>query len=437
MSRSAAPSSNPSDSSFLSQAECSPRFLAVGGTLSEAVRMFQSDADLRLLPVVDARGAPRGAIFEKDVRRLLLNPFGHALLQNPSISSEIESFLRPCPIIELTSDVGTLVNHYRRCDGREGMILTRGGQLFATLSNRRLLMLAAEAEARAAAVRLDRAGRIERVSEHFEGQVASLSAQMVQLANAVQRLAEATVDRAQIAGDRAAAVASAAAQTRHSMIEVAHRGAGLAAAFSQIESSLEQSRKVASQTAERVGNGVERSRHLTDGTRTVDQVMNLIGEIAGKVNLLSLNASIEAARAGTSGAGFAVVAAEIRGLADQTQDATRDIAGEVGVLRTGIGQVAADFLQIEEAIGGMALSSGDLDRAITAEAGTTRLIARNVREAEQAAESIEEAVGTIVQSVQSAATSARELDGLANDLRRGAEALNHEVGSFLGLLQAA
>lgn len=427
----------PPDARFLTDAERSPLSLDHGGTLKQAVALFQSDADLRLLPVLDARGAPCGAIFEKDVRRLLLNPFGHALLLNPSITSDLRSFLRPCPTLEVTGEIATLVEHYRRCDGREGMILTRGGRLFATLSNRRLLMLAAEAEARASADRLARAARIEQVSERFEGQVASLSTQMVQLANAVQRLAEATVDRAQIAGSRAAAVAGAAAQTRTSMAEVANRGAGLAAAFGQIEQSLAESRKVARETVERVENGAERSRQLVDGTRTVDQVMALVGEIAGKVNLLSLNASIEAARAGTAGAGFAVVAAEIRSLADQTQEATQGISGEVVALRSGIGQVANDFVRIEQAIGGMADSSSDIDRAITAEADTTRLIARTVLEAQQASESIEAAVGTIVQSVRSAATSARELDSMANDLRRGAELLEKEVGGFLTLVRAA
>ncbi|WP_300975050.1 methyl-accepting chemotaxis protein [Sphingomonas sp. LHG3406-1] len=426
-----------SRATFLTEAELSPRFLAATGTLREAVAMFQQDADLRLLAVLDADRRPRGAIFEKDVRRLLLNPYGHALLQNPTVSADIASFLRPCPTMEVTEDIGALVDHYRRRDGREGMILTRRGLLHATLSNRRLLMLATGAEAAAAAARLRRAERIESFSTRFEGQVASLSSQMVGLANSVQRLAEATVDRAQIAGTRAAAVASAASQTRTSMVDVARSGVGLAAAFDQIERSLEQSRAVARRSAERVSSGVDRSRRLADGTRTIDQVMALVGEIAGKVNLLSLNASIEAARAGAAGAGFGVVAAEIRGLADQTQAATEGISGEIGALRSGIADVAGDFVEIETAIEEMAASSRDIDRAITAEAHTTRLIARTVGEAQDAAVSIEDAVGTIVHSVRSAAASAKELDAMANDLRRGAELLQSEVGDFLGLVRAA
>jgi hypothetical protein len=76
---------------------------------------------------LDRAGRPAGAIFEKDIRRLLLNPFGHALLRNPYYNHNFEEHVRTCPIMELSSDVGALVDHYRRRDGREGMILTVGG----------------------------------------------------------------------------------------------------------------------------------------------------------------------------------------------------------------------------------------------------------------------------------------------------------------------
>ena len=417
--------------------ERTPLSLAPGGTLRDAVTLFQRDADLRLLPLTDASGRPTGAIFERDVRRLLLNPYGHALLQNPTINSELETFRRPCPTHEITGDIAALVNHYRRSDGREGMILTRHERLFATISNRRLLMLAAEAEAQAASVRLARAERIADAGARFETGSAALSTQMTQLADAVQRLAEATVDRSTIAGNRAAAVATAAIQTRDNMGHVAERGASLASAFGQIEQSLAVSRRVADDTVARVGSGAERSRALLSAAGTIDQVMAMVAEIAGKVNLLSLNASIEAARAGSAGAGFAVVAAEVRSLSDQTHNATQAITGEVRALRMGIEQVAHDYAELEQSIAVLVGSNREIDRAITAEADTTRLIARSVGEAGAAAAGIENSVATIVHSVRAATTSACELDNLANDLRRGADALGNEVTSFLEVVRAA
>lgn len=142
--------------------------LTLSSTLADAVAAFQLDTDMRLLPIVDLSRQPIGAIFEKDVRRLLLNPFGHALPQNPTFSAAIAQHIRPYPAYEATDDMGTLVDHYQREDGREGMILTRGGTLFATLSNRRLLMLSATHEQRAQQARVERARRIEKAGARFE-----------------------------------------------------------------------------------------------------------------------------------------------------------------------------------------------------------------------------------------------------------------------------
>jgi len=422
---------------WLTQAELNPLSLTLASSLADAVAIFQTDTDLRLLPILDGLDRPVGAIFEKDVRRLLLNPFGHALLQNPTFNSDLESFLRPCPIHEMTDDIGALVDHYRREDGREGMILTRDGRLYATLSNRRLLLLAADREQKASGARLARAERIERAGQRFETHAAAMAEQMIQLSNSVQRLAEATVDRANIAGQRAAAVAGAAVQTRDSMGVVAERGRGLARAFQGIESAIEASRSAACSTVERVTHGSSRARDLLEAAQSIDAVMNLVTDIAGTVNLLSLNATIEAARAGEAGKGFAVVANEIRDLSDQTHEATQRISLQVETLRQGVAAVAGDYQLVEASIGTMVQSSAEIDRAITREADTTRLIATSVGEASAASSMIEESVSTIVHSVRSASTSARELDGLANQLRQGASALGEEVSAFLAEVRAA
>lgn len=415
----------------LSQAELSPKSIGETGTLLDAVEAFQDDTDLRLLPLVDAERRPVGAIFEKDVRRLLLNPFGHALLRNPTISSNLAAHRRPCPVMEMSGDVGALIDHYRRSDGREGMILTLDGRLYATLTNRRLLMLAAEREHHATMVRVRRAERIARAGEQFEIHAGTLAQQMVQLADSVQRLAEATAIRAGIAGSQASSVASAAVQTRDSLTNLADRGQGLAFAFEQIGRTVTGNRKVSAAAVTRIKDGSERAHELLRAARAIDNVMAIIGGIAGTVNLLSLNATIEAARAGDAGRGFAVVAGEIRKLSDETQEATQAIGGQVHMLRSGIERVAADFAIVVDAIETMASGVVEIDDAIKKEVDTTKLIAHSVADAGHASITIEDAVSTIVRSVGAASNSANELDRMANDLRSGASELGRSVSEFL------
>ena len=75
-----------------------------------------------------------------------------------------------------------------------------------------------------------------------------------------------------------------------------------------------------------VGNSIE---HLRTETEQINGFVTLISDIAGQTNLLSLNASIESARAGEAGRGFSVVAEEIRKLADQSKDAAKEIQNNV------------------------------------------------------------------------------------------------------------
>ena len=104
--------------SWLTTAELSPYSLDERSTLARAVERFRAKTDLRLPPVVGHNSRPLGAIFEKDVRRLLLTPFGHALLQNPTFGANLSQHIRPCPVHEMTDHITTLVDHYHRSDGR-------------------------------------------------------------------------------------------------------------------------------------------------------------------------------------------------------------------------------------------------------------------------------------------------------------------------------
>ncbi|GAA0208269.1 methyl-accepting chemotaxis protein [Halobaculum roseum] len=112
------------------------------------------------------------------------------------------------------------------------------------------------------------------------------------------------------------------------------------------EDALEAFTAVADRT-DRTADEVDR---VADEMAEITEVVDLIDGIAEQTNLLALNASIEAARAGEEGDGFAVVADEVKNLAEETSDATDEIAARIETLREASTTAADDMAATEEVV---------------------------------------------------------------------------------------
>ena len=124
-----------------------------------------------------------------------------------------------------------------------------------------------------------------------------------------------------------------AEQISASTKEVSNAISNLRGSIEEVASSCTKGAKIAEEANDKTQSTSDDIHELGKVAYEIEGVVDLIRNVADQTNLLALNASIEAASAGDAGQGFAVVANEVKALAQQTTDATREIEGKIGQIR--------------------------------------------------------------------------------------------------------
>ena len=274
--------------------------------------------------------------------------------------------------------------------------------------------------------------------------VASTSAQVGVAANELQDAARSAMDGSAQASQSASGIAASVEELSVSISHVADNANHAAHISEDAKAVTGSGREVVQRTMnelERVASDIKESavliQSLGERSKQISSVVGVIREIAEQTNLLALNAAIEAARAGEQGRGFAVVADEVRKLAERTAMSTQEISTTVSAILQetsgAVQRMQTVSANMSDSVG-LAREAGDSLRTIDQRAQETvevvHGIADSTREQSAASQEIARLVENIAQAAEGSSNRSVQNTERAQNLQRLAAELQSQLSRF-------
>ncbi|MFC5300267.1 methyl-accepting chemotaxis protein [Azospira restricta] len=382
-----------------------PKMQKVAAAIGEARQLVQAQSRARAADIADETGRTRAvALALAGVAGLVAAVLGvwlTASVRGPL--AETVALMEKMAAGDLTGQVsgsgGREIQRVQQAAGRTARELTR---LLAGMRGDAARLKSAASNLSAAA---EGAGRGSRQQVEAAGAMAAT----------LQQMSERIAHVAALGGEAHALSADAGRQ--------AGDGAGL------IRTMVGEIRAI----SELVSESAATVTTLGEDSEKISSITTVIRDVADQTNLLALNAAIEAARAGEAGRGFAVVADEVRKLAETTNRSAREIAEMIAAIQGGTRSMAAQMARsVERVEAGLQVACAAGDAMAAIDAGANRVIAvidevssalneqsAASREVSGRVERIAEMVGENDRATAAVADTARELDQLAGSLETG------------------
>ena len=275
------------------------------------------------------------------------------------------------------------------------------------------------------------------LADDFEKNIGVVVESVASSASQMQATAQSMSATAEETSRQSTAVATASEEASQNVQTVASAAEELSTSVAEIGRQVSESATIAAEAAAEAERTNATVHGLSEAAQKIDEVINLINDIANQTNLLALNATIEAARAGEAGKGFAVVASEVKNLANQTAKATADIATQINAMQEEtVGAVGA-IKGITKTIGKINEIATTIASAVEEQGAATGEISRNVQEAAQGTGEVSSNITGVTQAATETGTAASEVLAAADGISKQSVALREQVDNFLQQVRVA
>ncbi|MEQ8335400.1 methyl-accepting chemotaxis protein [Nisaea sp.] len=272
---------------------------------------------------------------------------------------------------------------------------------------------------------------LEGITKDLENSIGRVTSEVETSVNSAQKSAADMQHNATETAESAREANHAAQEASESLQSVAAATEQLTNSIAEIGRQADQSASISRSAATEAADANTKVTSLQTSAERIGEVVSLINDIAEQTNLLALNATIEAARAGEAGKGFAVVASEVKSLANQTGNATQEIAGQISAIQ----QATKDAADVIGAIVGTIQNIDETTSAIAAaveeQESATREISNNVEQVSRATDTVTSNIGRVSLAGERSDLTARDLSEVTGNLNQQVRSLRQEIDTFV------